>query len=519
MKLLKSTVLVSSNTMLSRVTGLVRDVVLARAFGASAAFDAFLVAFRIPNFLRRLFAEGSFSLAFVPVFAEYRERGDEEALRALIDRVAGTLAGVLAVVTVIGVVAAPLIIMAFAPGFMADQAKFDLSVAMLRVTFPYIMFISLAALAQGILNSFGRFGVPAFTPVLLNLSLISAAIWLAPRMEQPVTALAWGVFIAGLAQLAIQLPFLKRLKLLPRPRWGWRDSGVRKILKLMAPTIFGSSVAQINLLFDTLVASFLITGSVTWLYWSDRLVELPLGVFGIALATVILPRLSADHAAAAPERFHHTLDWGLRWVTLIMVPATVGLITLGGPTLATLFRYGAVTGNDIHMASFSLAAYALGLPAYALVKVLAPAFFARQDPKTPVKIGLAAMALNMLLNVIFVFVILRAFGVAAHAGLALASAIAAWLNASLLFVTLRRRGSYHPGAGWPGLLFRVAVASAAMGAVGVMLGGSLESWLEMGLVDRVLRLAMVIGACVAVYGGGLLLTGFRPRHMAESHHD
>lgn len=519
MKLLKSTALVSSNTMLSRVTGLLRDVVLARAFGASAAFDAFLVAYRIPNFLRRLFAEGSFSLAFVPVFAEYRERGDREALQALIERVAGTLAGVLAVVTVIGVVAAPLIIMAFAPGFMADQDKFDLTVAMLRVTFPYIMFISLAALAQGILNSFGRFGVPAFTPVLLNLSLISAAIWLAPLMEHPITALAWGVLIAGLAQLAIQLPFLKRLGLLPRPRWGWGDAGVKKIFRLMIPTLFGSSAAQVNLLFDTLVASFLVTGSVTWLYWSDRLVELPLGVFGIALATVILPRLSADHAAAASERFHDTLDWGLRWVALITVPAAVGLIIIGGPILTTLFGYGAVTDNDIHMATFSLAAYALGLPAYALIKVLAPGFFARQDPKTPVKIGLLAMGVNMALNVIFVLIILRTVGVAAHAGLALASAIAAWLNAGLLFITLRRRGSYDPGRGWPGLLFRVALASAAMGAVGVMLGGSLDNWLELGLVDRVLRLAMVIGACVSVYGGGLLLTGFRPQHMAEHHHD
>lgn len=515
MKLLRSTVVVSGNTMLSRVTGLLRDILLARAFGASAAFDAFLVAFRIPNFLRRLFAEGSFSLAFVPVFAEYKERGDEAALRELTERVAGTLAGVLTVVTVIGVLAAPLLVMLFAPGFLADTEKYELTAGMLRVTFPYILFISLAALAQGILNSYGRFGVPAFTPVLLNLSLITAALWLAPQMEQPITALAWGVFIAGIAQLAIQLPFLKRLGLLPRPRWGWRDSGVRRILKLMLPTLFGSSVAQINLLFDTLVASFLVTGSVTWLYWSDRLVELPLGVFGIALATVILPRLSSDHATAATGRFRDALDWAARWVVVITIPAAVGLITVGGPILATLFRYGAVTDNDILMASFSLAAYAIGLPAYTLVKVLAPGFFARQDPKTPVKIGIAAMLVNMLLNVVFVLIILKTVGVAAHSGLALASALAAFVNAGTLFLVLRRRGWWRSRPGWPALLFRVFLASAVMGAVGWTLSGSLEVWLAASLWGRVARLAMVIGACALVYALVLLLSGFRPAHLAE----
>ncbi|MEE8286269.1 MAG: murein biosynthesis integral membrane protein MurJ, partial [Gammaproteobacteria bacterium] len=345
--------------MVSRVLGLVRDVIIAWVFGASQGnTDAFFVAFRLPNFLRRLFAEGAFSQAFVPILGEYKSQRSHQEVRELTAHVAGTLGAVLLAVTAVGVLAAPVLVMIFAPGFLADEEKFALTVQMVRITFPYILFVSLTAFAAGLLNTYGRFGVPAFTPVLLNLALIGAALLLAPLMAEPITALAWGVLIAGLAQLAFQLPFLRRLGLLTMPRFSRAHQGVRRVVRLMMPAAFGASVAQINLLIDTLIASFLVTGSVSWLYYSDRLVEFPLGVFAIAMATVILPNLSQHHARESVESFSDTLDWGLRWVLVVATPSALGLILLADPILTTIFQHGEFSPRDVHMASLSLMAYA-----------------------------------------------------------------------------------------------------------------------------------------------------------------
>lgn len=514
MKLLKSTATVGAATMLSRVLGFVRDVVLARMFGASGETDAFFLAFKIPNFMRRLFAEGSFSLAFVPVLSEYKANGDRRALRDLIDHVTGTLAAILLVLTAIGIIAAPLVLSIFAPGWVADdRPEFNLSAGMLRITFPYIMLISLTALAGGILNTFGRFLVPALTPVLLNLSLIAAALLLAGRLEVPVTALAWGVLAAGFAQLLIQVPALMRLGLMPRPRWGWRHSGVRRIIKLMIPTLFGSSVAQVNLLVDSIIATFLVTGSVSWLYYSDRLLEFPLGVLGIALATVILPNLSQKHAKASTAEFSATLDWALRLAVIITVPAAVGLVVLAGPILITLFQYDAFQMDDVRMSSYSLIAYSAGLPAFIAVKVLAPGYYARQDTKTPVKIAIAAMVTNMLLNLVFVGLLLKQGFEGPHAGLAIASSAAAYLNALLLYRGLKKRQVYMPERGWIKLWVTVITACAAMAALLFFMTNDINSWHQADVALRIKNLGLSIGFGVIIYVFTCMVAGLKVQDL------
>ncbi|MCC6208057.1 MAG: murein biosynthesis integral membrane protein MurJ [Gammaproteobacteria bacterium] len=501
-------------TFLSRILGLIRDIVIARVFGAGSGADAFFVAFKIPNFLRRLFAEGSFSQAFVPVLAEYRARHTPVEVRDLAAATAGVLGGLLLVITVLGLLAAPLLVLVFAPGFLADAAKFDLTVQMVRLTFPYILFISLTALAGGILHSFGRFAVPAFTPALLNLCLLGAALWLAPHLEEPVTALAWGVLVAGIAQLLFQLPFLRAIHMLLRPRWRREHPGVRRILSLMLPGIFGSSVAQINLLIDTLVASFLVTGSVSWLYYSDRLMEFPLGVFGIALATVILPRLSGQHAANSPGDYARTLDWSLRMVIVVGVPAAAGLFMLAGPMLATLFQYGEFSAHDARMASLSLQAYALGLLGFILVKVLAPAFYARQDAVTPVRVGVVAMLANIVMNIVFVVPMVVWDIPAPHAGLALATTLAAFLNAGMLYSRLYRKQWYRPLPGWRRLFLQVGAASMAMMLMLALVGGDPSAWAGQGW-QRALRLVLCLSAGMIVYFLGLRVLGLRWRHVAQ----
>jgi putative peptidoglycan lipid II flippase len=516
MKLLKSTATVGSATILSRMLGFVRDVVLAKMFGASGETDAFFLAFKIPNFMRRLFAEGSFSLAFVPVLSEYKAAEDRRALRDLIDHVTGTLAAILLVITSIGIFAAPLVLAVFAPGWLADdRPEFNLSAGMLRITFPYILLISLTALAGGILNTFERFLIPALTPVLLNLSLIAVALLLADHLTVPVTALAWGVLIAGFAQLFLQIPALMRLGLMPRPRWGWRHSGVRRILKLMIPTLFGSSVAQINLLIDSIIATFLVTGSVSWLYYSDRLLEFPLGVFGIALATVILPNLSRKHATASKAEFSATLDWALRLAVIITIPAAVGLVILAQPILITLFQYDAFQPEDVRMSSYSLIAYCAGLPAFIAVKVLAPGYYARQDTTTPVKIALAAMATNMLLNFLFVGLLLNRGFEGPHAGLALASSAAAYLNAILLYRGLRKCEVYTPDKGWIGLWMSVIVACTCMGALLLFMSQDIASWLEASATLRVKNLALIISFGMILYIFISMTTGIRKHHLVR----
>jgi len=509
----RSTTVVGANTLASRVLGFARDVVFARLFGAGVGMDVFVVAFQIPNFLRRLFAEGAFSQAFVPVLNEYKAKRSHAEVRELAGRVTGTLGVVLFCMTLIGVLAAPLFIMLFAPGYLEEPEKLALGSEMLRLTFPYLFFISLTALAGGILNTYGRFGVPAFTPVFLNLVLIAAAIWLAPHFERPIMGVAVGVLIAGIVQLAFQLPFLRALRLLPRPRWGWGHPGVRQIGRLMAPAILGSSVAQINLIVDRVIASFLVTGSISWLYYSDRLLEFPLGTFAIAVATVILPSLSSRHAEQSMAAFSATLDWALKLVVVIALPAAVGLFMLAGPMLATLFQYGEFTPFDVRMASLSLMAYALALIGFTLVKVLSPAYFSRQDIKTPVRISIRAMLLNVALNIVIVVPMYLNEVPGAHAGLAAATGLSAIYNATALYLGLRRAGVYTRGEGWGVLLGRVLFANLAMGAVLWALAGPLDPWLEAAWHERGLRLAAIIFLGFGAYLAALLLAGLRPRHL------
>jgi putative peptidoglycan lipid II flippase len=505
--MIRDTAVVSAMTLLSRILGFVRDLILARVFGAGAAMDAFFVAFKIPNFLRRLFAEGAFSLAFVPVIGEYRSQRDHAEVRGLVGRVAGTLGGVLLIVSIVGIVASPAVVSLFAPGFIQAPEKFQLTVQMLRVTFSYILFISLVAFASGILNTYGRFALPAFAPVLLNVVLIAAAWWAVPYFEVPVMALAWAVAVAGVAQLLLMFPALRRLGLLVRPRWGWRDAGVQRILKLMGPAILGSSVAQINLLLDTIIASFLVTGSVSWLYYSDRMVEFPLGVFGIALSTVILPSLSRTHASADPARFQYILDRALRWVVLLGTPAALGLLLLSGPIMVALFQYDQFGAHDARMAALSLMALTLGLPAFILVKVLAPAFYARQDTRTPVRIAIIAMVANMGLNLLFVLPMVY-FGIEGpHAGLALATSAASWLNATLLYRRLRAAGVYAPLPGWWPVLRRVGLACVLMTVLLWFGVSDFAEWVERGSSERLLRLVAWIGIAGVVYLGTLQLLG------------
>ena len=513
MSLFKSTAIVSVMTLVSRISGLLRDVVMAYVFRIGGGTDAFFVAFKIPNFLRRLFAEGAFNQAFVPVLTEYKVQREQEEVVDLARHVAGTLAGVLFMVTAIAIVATPVLITLIAPGYLDDPEQFDLTAAMLRITFPYILFISLAALVAGLLNSYGRFAVPAFTPVFLNLSLIACAIWLAPKLDEPVFALAWGVFLAGVVQLGFQLPALRKLGFLCWPRWGWRHGGVRRVMKLMLPGIVGSSAMQINLLFDILIASFLTAGSISWLYYSDRLVEFPLGVFGIALATVILPNLSEKHAQGDPQAFSHMLDWAMRWVVLVATPAAVALAVLAVPLISTMFYHGQFSELDVHMAALSLMAYSVGLLGFILVKVLAPGYFARQDTKTPVRIALIAMAANMVFNVIFVFGMMVLDFAGPHAGLAVATTLSALLNAALLYRGLRRADVYQPTKGWWRLLLQVILACVAMLSFLLWISGDSVSWLVSEPLERIMRLAVIVPAGAGVYFAVLWILGVRFSHF------
>ncbi|MFC3284198.1 murein biosynthesis integral membrane protein MurJ [Litchfieldella rifensis] len=504
--LLRSGMIVSVMTMLSRVMGLARDVVIAALFGAGSGADAFFVAFKIPNFMRRLFAEGAFNQAFIPVLSEYATRRSKAEVRELLDAVAGSLAVVLALITAIAMLAAPWLVWLFAPGFGRDPDKLAMTADMLRLTFPYLLLISLTAFSGSVLNTWSRFAVPAFTPVLLNVSLIGAALLLTPLMTEPAMALAWGVLIAGAAQLAFQVPFLARLGLLPRPWPGFAHPGVRRILLLMTPALFGVSVSQINLLLDTVLASLLTPGSVSWLYYSDRLVELPLGVFGIAIGTVILPALSKRHAEQSAEHFARMLDWALRAVLLLGLPAAVALVVLAEPLLISLFHYGAMTDRDIAMAAMSLRAYALGLVAFMLIKVLAPGFFARQDTKTPVKIGIIAMVANMVLNLLLIWPL-------AHAGLALATALSAFLNAGLLGWLLRKDGVLTFQPGWGRFAWQLGGGCLVLGGGLVWLAPAWQEWLTWGLWPRVYHLSGLVIGGAALYFAWLAAFGVRVRHF------
>jgi putative peptidoglycan lipid II flippase len=504
MNLIKALATVSSMTLVSRVLGFVRDALIARVFGAGLATDAFFVAFKIPNLLRRLFAEGAFSQAFVPILAEYKNRRGEEATRALVDRVSGVLVIVLLLVTAVGVLAAPWIIAVSAPGFASTPEKFELTVDLLRITFPYIVFIALTALAGGILNTWSRFAVPAFTPVLLNLSFIGFALFAAPWFDPPVKALAWAVFVGGVLQLAFQLPFLARIGMLPRPRPVLRDDGVRRVLRQMAPAVFGVSVGQVSLLINNIFASFLISGSVTWLYFADRLMEFPMGLLGVALGTILLPSLSKRHAEGSTQEYSQLLDWGLRLTLMLAVPCAVALAVLAVPLVTTLFHYGAFTATDVINTQHAVVAYSIGLVGLIAVKVLAPGFYARQDIRTPVRIAVVTLVFTQLLNLVFIWHL-------RHAGLALAISLGACLNAGLLLRGLRKRSIYQPQPGWWEFVLKLALAVYVMGTMLWVMTGDSASWLTAGALERIARLSLLVVAGAAVYFGTLWLTGFRLR--------
>lgn len=507
-KLVRSSAVVGSATMVSRVLGLLRDVVLANLIGANGNADAFFVAFKIPNFLRRLFAEGAFAQAFVPVLADTREKGGFAAVRELVDRVAGVLGGTLLLLTVLTIMASPVVATIFAPGFLRDPAKLALTGDLIKLTFPYLLLISLTGFAGAILNSYQRFAIPALTPVLLNLCLIASALWFAPHFEEPVVALALGVLVAGFAQLLFQVPALAGIGLVPRPRWAPQHEGVKRILLLMIPALFGVSVSQINLLLDTVLASLLPTGSVSWLYYSDRLTELPLGVFAIAIATVILPTLSGQRARADDPAFANTLAWAIRSVLLIAIPATLALAVLAEPVLATLFQYGAFSEGDRMMAAASLRAYTLGLGAFMLIKVLAPGFYAREDMRTPVRIGIIAMGANMILNVAFVLPLMWWFNLG-HVGLALATSVSAWLNAVLLFRGLRREAVLPPNLLLVKWIMQIGVASAAMIVVLLWIMPEGALWAGWSWWQRAIQLGVLCVSGLVVFAASLFLSGVR----------
>ncbi|MBI1904752.1 MAG: murein biosynthesis integral membrane protein MurJ [Rhodocyclales bacterium] len=509
MNLLRALATVSAMTLLSRILGFVRDFVIARTFGAGMATDAFFVAFRLPNLLRRMFAEGAFSQAFVPILAEYRNRRGPEETHQLVNRVATLLSLVVATISVLGILASPLIIYVSAPGFAADADKFALTVKLTRITFPYILFMSLVALAGGVLNTWSRFVIPAFTPVLLNLSFIGMALFAAPWFDPPVLALAWAVFIGGVLQLLLQLRPLARIGLLPRFDLKLSDPGVRRIMTLMLPAMLGVSVAQISLLVNTIFASFLQSGSVSWLYFADRLMEFPAGLLGAALGTILLPSLSRLHAGGKGAEFSATLDWGLRLTLMLTLPAALALAILATPLISTLFQHGAFGADDVLQTRLALIAYSVGLTGLIAVKILAPGFYARQDIRTPVKFALITLTATQLMNLAFVLP-LKHTGLA-HTGLALSIGLAALLNAGMLLHGLRARAIYTPKPGWTGFATRLAVALAMLGCV-LWLGMGVETaWLERSSPERILHLTALVCGGAAVYFATLFMLGFRLR--------
>jgi len=515
-QLIKSGAIVSAMTMISRVLGLVRDVVIANLMGAGSAADVFFFANKIPNFLRRLFAEGAFAQAFVPVLTETKQQQTFSDVQRLIAHTSGTLGTLVMIVTLLGVVGSPLLAALFGTGWFVDWLndgpdgqKFELAAMMLKITFPYLMFITLTALSGAVLNTYGQFAVAAFTPVFLNVAIIGCALWLSPQLAQPEYGLAWGVFFGGLIQLLFQLPFLKRAGLLVRPRWGWQHPGVVKIRKLMMPALFGVSVSQINLLFDTLIASFLVTGSISWLYYSDRLLEFPLGLFGIAIATVVLPSLSHKHVDADSKAFAATMDWGVRMVVVLGIPAAVGLCVLAQPILMLLFMRGAFTDADVIKASYSLWAYSSGLLFFMLIKVLAPGFYSRQDTKTPVRYGIIAMVTNMAFNL----ALAPLFG---YVGLAMATALSASVNTLLLYFGLRRQQVYWLTADTLWFIAKVVMASGAMGGLVWYLSPQFAQWLSLAPLSLAIQVVGLIVAAVIVYLLSLLLLKVRPSDLLKT---
>lgn len=511
MNLLRTLLTISGMTMLSRITGLVRELLIARAFGASGFTDAFFVAFRIPNLLRRLFAEGAFSQAFVPILAEYANKKGTDPAKELIDKVATALMWTLLLITIVGMVAAPSVVWLVATGLDGNSEIFGLSVLMTRIMFPYILFMSMVALAGGVLNTWREFRIPAITPVLLNVTFIIASLFVAPYLSQPVLALAGAVFIGGLLQLAIQIPALKKIGMLPRISFNivgvFRDAGVQRIIRQMIPAVFAVSVAQISLMINTNIASRLVHGSVSWISYADRLMEFPNALLGIALGTILLPSLSKAHANNDDREYSSLMDWGLRLTFLLAMPASILLMTLAVPFTATLFNYGKFNAVDVNMTAYAVIAYGVGLIGLIVVRILAPGFYAKQDIRTPVKIAVFVLILTQLMNLLFVPVF-------AHAGLALSIGIGACGNAAILFYMLRKKGIYQPEKGWKIFFLKLAVALVLLAAVSIW-SASYFDWIGMQThpLYRMGALAIVMIVCGVIYFGTLLLLGFRIRHF------
>jgi len=497
---------VATMTSISRVSGLARDMVLSYFFGATPAADAFFVAFRIPNFFRRLFAEGAFSQAFVPVLAGYRNRGPIEQMRDFVAVMAGNFTVVMTLMSLLGVVAAPVFVIVFAPGFGDDPYRLEMTSQMLRITFPYLGFISLTAFVGSILNSFHRYAIPAFTPVWLNVTMVVAALWAAPMFETPVVALAWGVFAAGLIQLLFQLPALRDIGMWIRPRVELTHPGVRRVGRLMVPAIFAGSVSQINALVDAMIASLLATGSISWLYYSDRLMELPIGIVAVTIATVLLPNLSRLNSRGDLAAFDRTIDWGVRTCLLFGIPAAGALYVLSLPLMATVFYHGKMTAFDVVMASLSLQAFAVGLLGFSMVKVAAPAYFAREDTRTPFRIAVVTVVLNILLS-------LSLFKVAGHVGVAFATTTASIVQSYLLLRGTIRRGLYRPGRDFAMFFAKILVATAVMVALLVATSPAAEAWLHASIYTRMVWMAGLCGAGGAVYFVVLWIAGLRPRDL------
>ena len=506
MNLLKALAKVGSMTFASRILGFVRDTLIARIFGAGMLTDAFIVAFKIPNLLRRVSAEGAFSQAFVPILAEYKSQRTFEETHSLINRVATWLAIILVGVTLLGMLAAPWVVTLIAPGFHSNPQKMLLTVELLRITFPYIFFISLVSMAGGVLNTYNKFGIPAFTPVWLNLSMIAGALFFADYFDEPIKVLAWAVFVGGFLQLMFQIPYLKQIGLLPKFEFKRDDEGVWRILKLMGPAILGVSVAQVSLIINTIFASFLATGSVSWLYYADRLMEFPTGVLGVALGTILLPSLSKAYAGSEHSEYSQLLDWGLRLTFILAAPAAVALAVLAAPLVTALFHYGKFNAHDVLMTQQALIAYSIGLLGLILVKILAPGFYARQNIKTPVKIALFTLVVTQLMNLIFVFGLHLQ-----HAGLALAIGLGACINASLLYYHLRKSNVYQPIAGWGLFLVKLSLALVVMGAVLYFAMGDVSAWLQFGLLKRLAYMSSLVILGGLIYFATLYLLGFRPR--------
>jgi len=512
----RSTAVVGITTLLSRITGLVRDMAQYAYFPA-ATLEVFVLANQIPNLLRRLFAEGAFSQAFVPVVAEYRARRTPAEVRDLVNAVTGTMGGVLTLISLIGVIAAPAIVFLCAPGFRSKEAgQFGLAVELLRWTFPYLLFVSLTALAGGVLNSYQKFALPAFSSVVLNIVMIVAAAWAAPYFDRPIMALAVGVFVGGILQVVLLLPSLLRMRLMSWPRWNFQHEGVQRIMRLMGPAIVGSSMGQLSIMVSTGIASLLADGSMAWLYGADRLVEFPLGVFSIALATVILPSLSAHHARSSPHEFSATLSWAIRLVCLIVIPASVALFTLSGPLTVAIYHRGKFTALDVEMTRLALMAFSFALLGWSLIKVLAPGYYARQDTKGPVKVAMRSLGLTMALNVILMGVLwmtdrLEMRGT--HALLALTNGVGALFNAAWLYLGLVRGKVLVRESGDLAMVGKIVIASIVMGAVLWWFGGDVATWLQANTVHRVIWLSALVTGGGAAYFASLWLLGARARHF------